>query len=237
MPAPDHLVLFDLDGTLLNTFGAGMQAMGIAGRELFVSDFDETRGTYAGRIDPEIMIDLLRLHDIEPTEQAIERFRDGYRRHLRLLLGNGHAAEVCPGIPQLLDAIEADPAICLGLLTGNNPETGTIKLHAGGIDVDRFEVAVWAVDSRSEPQGRDDLPIVALERFADRFGSPIAPERVTIIGDTPADISCARACGVRVLAVGTGPISVEDLAAHNPDRTLPDLAETHAVIDWLVRHA
>ncbi len=228
------LILFDVDATLITTARAGVHAMGRHGRNTFGEHFDENRVEYSGRIDPLIIHDLLVAHDIEPTPDAVQAFRLGYREHLTDLLNpdaGDSPAQPCPGVPELLDRLEAVDGLTLGLLTGNFPDTGAVKLAAARIDIARFDIRVWGDDSPNQPPTRDQLPGVALERFHQRTGEPIDPQHVLIVGDTPHDISCARAHNCRVLAVATGAYSTEQLA--QADRTVDDLSQTHDIVDWM----
>lgn len=225
------LILFDVDATLITTSRTGIQAMGLAGRAAFGEGFDEHRVEYAGRLDPLIIADLLRAHDQPVTPETIEAFRAGYRQHLSELVVQPGMAKPCPGVPELLDALEADGSFTLGLLTGNYPDTGEIKLRAAGIEVSRFPVAVWGSDSPHDPPAREHLPAVGRLRYAERFGREILGEQILIIGDTPHDVSCARAHGCRVLAVGTGSYGAPDMA--DADRFFGDLSGTEEVLDWI----
>lgn len=225
------LILFDVDATLITTSRTGIQAMGLAGRAAFGDTFDEHRVEYAGRLDPLIIADLLRAHDQPVTPDAIEAFRAGYRHHLSQLVVQPGMARPCPGILELLDALEADRSFTLGLLTGNYPETGAIKLRAAGIDPDRFPIAVWGCDSPHDPPAREHLPAVGITRFTERFGREIVGEQILIIGDTPHDVSCAKAHGCRVLAVGTGSFGAEHMP--DADRFFADLSRTEEVLDWI----
>lgn len=225
------LILFDVDATLITTSRTGIQAMGLAGREAFGGTFDEHRVEYAGRLDPLIIADLLRAHDQPITPQAIEAFRAGYRKYLGELVVRPGMAQPCPGVPELLDALEADGSFTLGLLTGNYPDTGEIKLRAAGIEVSRFPVAVWGCDSPHDPPAREHLPAIGMARFTELFNREISGEHILIIGDTPHDVSCARAHGCRVLAVGTGKHGREELS--HADAFLPDLSATEEVVQWI----
>ncbi len=228
------LVLFDVDATLITTSRAGVIAMGRHGRETFGDHFDENRIEYAGRIDPLIIHDLLLAHEIEPTTEAMHAFRLGYKHHLSDLLNpidGVSPAEPCPGIPPLLDRLEHTEGLTLGLLTGNFPDTGAVKLAAAGIDIERFDIRVWGDDSPDTPPTRDSLPGVALERYHNATGEPIDPAHVLIVGDTPHDISCARAHDCRVLAVATGKHTTDDLA--HADRAVENMSDTDDIYNWI----
>lgn len=144
---------------------------------------------------------------------------------------NGRAL---PGVTALLDDLAGRPEVTLGILTGNFEETGSMKLRACGIEPSRFAVHVWGDDSPHRPPSRDHLPGVGLERYRARFGREIDPRLVTVIGDTPHDVACARAHGCRALGVATGRHSTQELWDAGADLAVPDLAATQAVTDWLL---
>ena len=231
------LVLFDVDATLITTSRSGIAAMGLAGRAMFGSSFDEGVVEYAGRLDPLIIGELLLAHRQPVTPESVAAFRAGYRTHLESLLREPGVARACPGVHELLDSLEGRPDVALGLLTGNYPETGAIKLRACGIDPDRFAVQVWGCDSPHDPPARTHLPPVGAARYRERFGRDIAMERITIIGDTPHDIACALAHGCRGLGVATGQYSVEDLERAGAALALSNLSDTQRVTQWLVNQA
>lgn len=230
------LVLFDVDATLITTSRSGIAAMGLAGRAAFGPEFDENVVEYAGRLDPLIIRDLLTAHGMTPDSEAVEQFRVAYRRHLEVLLTRQGVARACPGVHELLNALEERSDVALGLLTGNYPETGAVKLRACGIDPDRFPIQVWGSDSPHSPPARTHLPPVGLARYRERYGRDLAAQLVTIIGDTPHDIECARVHGCRGLGVATGQFSVEDLERSGADLALADLSDTQRVMQWLTNH-
>jgi phosphoglycolate phosphatase len=259
---PSSLILFDVDATLITTSRSGIAAMGDSGVELFGPGFTTERTDFAGRLDTLIIRDLLRDNGLAPTPALEAAMREGYRRHLERRLADRSLARTLEGVPALLDALEAAAMAALGLLTGNFPETGRIKLAACGLDVDRFHIHVWGTDSPHEPSrgnpkfepnprtdrhaldslegsprgplpAREHLPPVAMARFRERFGRPLAPAAVTIIGDTPHDIACARAHGCRSIGVATGPYSREALEAAGADLALDNLADTARILRWL----
>lgn len=230
------LVLFDIDATLITTCRSGIAAMGVAGRELVGPHFDEHCIEYAGRLDPLIIADLLSVHGAEVSEAAVARFRASYGEHLGPLLARPDHAQACPGVHELLDALASEAGVVLGVLTGNFPETGAIKLRACGIDVDRFEVQVWGCDSPIVPPARDHLPPLGMRQYEQKRARTLAPDDVIIVGDTPHDIRCARLHGCRSLGVATGSFSVEALAASGADLVLRDLSNTEEVLQWMLKH-
>lgn len=228
------LILFDIDATLLLTGGAGVAAMGDAGRTLFGPTFTTEGTDFAGRIDPLLFRELFERNGIKPTTENFRVYRETYRNTLEREMAVSTKNHALPGTHELVLRLREMHAAALGLLTGNFPETGAIKLQRCGFDPAWFPLSVWGDDSPKDPPSRDDLPEVAFERFATRFGARPEPSRVTIIGDTPHDVQCAKANGCRSLAVGTGKYSVDELQRAGADRAVPDLSKTDDLARWLL---
>jgi phosphoglycolate phosphatase-like HAD superfamily hydrolase len=230
------LVLFDIDGTLLRTDGAGTRAMAEAGRRLVGAHFDLEGVEIAGRLDSLIWADAIRRHTVErpgwsgpPVTE--EQFRAEYAVILAARLGNAEVSRVLPGVADLLERLAA-AGVPLGLVTGNYPETGRLKIEASGLDPDSFVGAAWGSDGAT----RRDLPPIAIQRCSARAKRRVAASDVVVIGDTPYDIDCAQFNGCRSLAVATGPShTLEDLLAHRPDHAVPDLVDTDAILEWMER--
>ena len=142
------------------------------------------------------------------------------------LSGRATDTVVMPGVPELLDRLETEDSVVLGLLTGNLARGATLKLSAAGISPDRFRVGAFGSDSAHRPE----LPAIAAKRAERFFGRIPAGEEVVIIGDTPADIYCGAGIGARALGVATGGYPVDALAACAPHAVFPDLSDTAAVI-------
>jgi phosphoglycolate phosphatase-like HAD superfamily hydrolase len=225
------LILFDIDATLITTSGVGVKAMIDAGAELFGPGFHADGVAFAGRLDPLILVDLLQANGVAPTPDAMSGMRVAYRSHLAQRLPTV-SARTLPGVDALLCRLEDFDRLTTGLLTGNFPETGRMKLEACGLRHERFLLQVWGDDSPHQPPSRDHLPPVAIERFRARNDSE-APDRVVIIGDTPHDVACARVNGCRCIGVATGRHSPEDLKTAGADLVLPDLSNTAQVVEWL----
>lgn len=224
------LILFDIDGTLLLTQRAGMRAMLAAAQELFGDHVSFDGVEFAGRLDPLIFTDMARRHAIDP-DAAHDRFRAAYLRHLQRSFAEKPTAELLPGVRELIGEMATHDDITLGLLTGNYPETGRLKIETAGLDPEAFPVAAWGIDA---PE-RNDLPPVAMRRYADLHGRAIAAERVIVIGDTVHDVRCAKAHGCRALAVGTGPsYELAQLVAEGPGLAVNDLSDTAAVMAWVL---
>jgi phosphoglycolate phosphatase len=222
------LVLFDIDGTLLWTDGAGRRAMEGALAHVFGSPGDP-RYRYDGKTDLQIARELMRLegHADDAIDARREAVIAGYLERLRreLDVGDRHV-HVFPGVPELLDALEPRPDVVLGLLTGNVAEGAAAKLDAAGLDFARFRVNAFGSDHEHRPS----LPAVAQRRARELLGVEVAGADIVVIGDTPADIECARSVGARTVAVATGRYSVEELAEHEPAAVLRDLSDTDAAL-------
>jgi phosphoglycolate phosphatase-like HAD superfamily hydrolase len=131
-----------------------------------------------------------------------------------------------PGFPGLLDRLEQEEGVVLGLLTGNVARGAELKLRSAGIDPERFRVGAYGSDAAHRPE----LPPIAAKRAARFFGrEPTGPE-VVIIGDTPADIACGSCIDARAVAVATGGYSLVDLAACGPHAVFEDLSDTERVL-------
>lgn len=228
------LILFDIDGTLLTTAGVGIRAMGSAGRRLYGEEFDERAVEYAGRLDPLIINDLLVHHGVDVSAESVDRFRRAYAKDLEMLLAQPGVGRPCPGVVDLVAALEGTGGVTLGLLTGNYPETGAIKLQACGLDAGRFPIAAWGSDSPHIPPAREHLPPVAMERLFISEGRRVVGHEVVIIGDTRHDVACGRAHGCRTIGVATGSTSVDALRDAGADLAVETLAETSTVLEWIL---
>ncbi len=230
------LILFDIDGTLLRSEGAGMAAMVDAGRAIFGADVSIEGIPVAGRLDPLIMADMLARIGVEPGAGVMAAFRARYAQELcERLVHPTTTVRAMPGVHELVAALAELPALAtLGLLTGNFAETGRAKIRSCGFDPAWFPIGVWGDDSPSTPPTRNDLPGVAMARYRQLAGRAIEPRRVVVIGDTPHDVACARTHGCRCLAVATGRSSVEELQLAGADLAVEDLADTKAVLEWLL---
>lgn len=225
------LILFDIDATLISTSRSGIRAMRQAAHDLFGPIVDIDHIEFAGKLDPLIIADILKLGGLDATPADIASFHARYRAHLTHFLQQPTTtATALPGVMDLLDALEAHPHIVLGLLTGNYADTGSLKLRACGIDPERFSIAIWAHESTSRPPTRDDLPRVGLQRWRDRAGQHAAASRAIVIGDTTHDIRCAKVNGCRSIAVATGPYEVDQLEGFSPDLAVEDLSDTDQIL-------
>jgi phosphoglycolate phosphatase-like HAD superfamily hydrolase len=211
------LFLFDIDGTILSTRGAGREALDEA--FLRVCGWpDATRGVpIGGSTDGAIARGVAARfgHDWTdgPAPYDEATLEEAYLAALRRRLDAPGRVELCPGVVELLDALEG--RVHLALLTGNWVAGARVKLGAVGL-ADRFVVGAYGGDAVD----RNALVPVA-ERRADAAG--LRYTRTVVIGDTPADVACARAGRALAIAVETGHGDVADLVAAGPDLQVPDL--------------
>jgi phosphoglycolate phosphatase-like HAD superfamily hydrolase len=217
--------LFDVDGTLLLTEGAGRKAIAAAFAERYGVDDDLTHIPMAGRTDPLIVGDALRHHGIAadgPGER--EALWAAILDHMRRIMTPPKGG-LLPGVPDVIARVEAEPAWVPALLTGNMREMARIKLGAFGL-YDRFEFGAFG----DEAADRNALAVVAVTRAAELRG--VTPQRCVVVGDTELDIACARAAGAHVVAVATGGRTRAELARHAPDLLLDDLRDAGTLFDW-----
>lgn len=225
-----NLVLFDIDGTLVLTGGAGVRAMtrtveAVAGHPAALEGIP-----VAGRTDWFILQDAMERLGMELTPELFQQLRDQYVVILREeieLPGRG-AKGAMPGVRGLLDRLQARDDVWLGLLTGNVVAAAQLKLEY--FDLWRyFRCGAFGDDAAD----RNALVPVAVER-ARRKGLPeIAPDRVFVVGDTPHDIACARAAGAVPVGVATGGYTVGQLRESGAEIVFDDLTDSEAFIALL----
>jgi phosphoglycolate phosphatase-like HAD superfamily hydrolase len=230
----ERLVLFDVDGTLLLSGGAGRRAILKAlSDEVGVDPAGAASVRFDGKTDPQIVVELFAAIGLsaECHPARIDRILERYLVHLEADLAVHHArATVMPGVRPLLDSLHQDSRVVIGLLTGNIARGAEIKLKAVGIDPARFRVGAFG----SDHPVRSSLPPIALERAGPLFGRAIEGERVVIIGDTPADVTCGQGIGARSIGVATGSFSTGQLSAAGAHAVFPDLGDTTAVHSTIV---
>jgi phosphoglycolate phosphatase-like HAD superfamily hydrolase len=227
-----RLVLFDIDGTLLNSEGVGRASMQRALREVFGSPGDPSY-RYDGKTDKQIVRDVMRLegHTDEHIDSRmsflIDRYLEGLKEGIESKKFN---VRPLPGVLEILDALEPRDDVVLGLLTGNVETGARAKLTAAGIDPDRFRVNAFGSDHEHRPR----LPAIAQRRFGETLGREVAGEKVVVIGDTPADIECGRELGARAIGVASGHYSVAELEKHAPYAVFESLSDTRQVLETIL---
>lgn len=220
-----QLILFDIDGTLLWTRGSGREATRAAMIEIFGTCGALDSHVFGGKTDWLTLVELLNLTP-EVVGQHMPVYEQAAARHLARIIPS-FATTPCTGALDVVQALRERDDTLLGLVTGNTSATAPIKLRAAGFDPAWFPVGAYG----SESLERDNLPALALERAQRYLGQRIAPHQVMVIGDTPADISCARALGARAVAVLTGFGTREELLEAAPDVLLDDLTGLMDVLE------
>src|SRR6266705_2023502 len=225
------LILFDIDGTILWTDGAGRRAIRRALLEELGTAGPIDAYRLDGKTDPQIVRELLELagHPAASDERAIAAVCDRYVALLtRELESPTQRTRLLDGVAELLAALaphEAAGRALVGLLTGNLERGAALKLRSAGLDPARFAVGAYGSDSGHRP----DLPAIAAGRAAQRTGRPVAGGDVVIIGDTPADVACGRPIGARTVAVATGSYDAAALKAAGAAHVFATLADPAAV--------
>jgi len=218
-----RLVLFDIDGTLVHTGGAGTAAF----TKTFATGFDLHHGTekmkFAGRTDVSLVREFFKFHGWEETAEHFRQFFDRYVFWLDHIVAQS-AGDACRGVFEFIRDLQALPQPPrLGLLTGNIQLGAEIKLRRFGL-WDHFEFGGFADDHEE----RDQIAADAFKRAQRVLGKNLKPEEVVVIGDTPFDIRCGRFIGAKVLAVATGGSNLEELKACKPDWAVADLTHISA---------
>ena len=213
-----RLVLFDIDGTLVRTGGAGVKAFA----KVFLTEFNAHEGfeklKFAGRTDVSLVREFFVYHKIATSPENFERFFERYSFWLDYIL-NHSKTEACPGVWEFLNGLKSLPnPPLLGLLTGNIRLGAEIKLRHFDLWKE-FETGAFADDN----EDRDLIAAAARERGRCILGSNLRDDEILVIGDTPFDIRCGRAINAKVLAVATGGATLEELKRHQPDWAVEDL--------------
>jgi len=223
-----RLVLFDIDGTLLDTQGAGRRGFHAALLDVFRTTGPIDSYRFCGRTDPEIARYLLTAAGVSEDQLVSElpRLWDQYLANLEVEVKD-RPPQVCPGVIELLERIESDgDRLVLGLLTGNIEPGARLKIDSSGLGFSRFLLGAYG----SDHEIRDQLPAVAVARAEAKTGHRFEGKSVVIVGDTPADIACGAQLGARSIAVATGLFTEEQLAACEPDFLFATLEDAEAVM-------
>ncbi len=216
------LYLFDIDGTLVDTAGAGMKALNEATRKIF-GDVGPPLDL-AGSTDLGVVGSIHSHFKVEQTQKSFDSYLEIYLARLDWnLVHGGFPSRVLPGVTEILTELAARPGSATGLLTGNAAGGAAAKMRHFQLD-HHFPFGAYGCDHAD----RNQLGPIALERAAKHTGKNFTPSQTWVIGDTPKDIACAHAIGARCLAVATGRFTAAELETHGADRvvdTLEDAAE------------
>jgi phosphoglycolate phosphatase-like HAD superfamily hydrolase len=221
------LVLWDIDGTLVDSAKLG--------RDAFLIAFERITGApparlvpFAGRTDLEIAADLLEQSGHPADDAMIGAFEGALAESMAELEGEvRRRGRAYPGARESLRRLGAEPGIVQGLLTGNIPANARVKLGAVGLgELVDFDIGGYGSDHRT----RSELVAIACARAERKLGVAVSPARTVLVGDTPLDVAAAQAGGARAIGVATGPFSVEELERTGADAVLPDLRDAERLL-------
>lgn len=224
------LVLFDIDGTLLLTDGAGRVAIRQALEAVYGTSGAMEGYNFHGKTDPQIIVELMGSAGLEDGEVRA-RMSEIWPIYLEILDRElevrraENRITVLPGVADLLAVLKSRPGVSLGLLTGNIEQGAKLKLAAAGVPW-LFDVGAYGSDS----EVRSEIARVAVERSRSAGGTPAA---VLVVGDTPEDVACARAVDALALAVATGRHRTDELEEAGADAVFDDLGDTEAVLQCI----
>ena len=232
----NRLLLFDIDCTLLNTGGAGMNAFHGAIEDLYADNLiggNSLSLDMAGSTDSGLVIEIFKSLGIEDSVKERKVFFDTYLSKLNSNLSSSKfAGHLLPGVDTLLKELSVNfqiHGVYTGLLTGNLEEGAKMKVEHFGIG-EHFTFGAYGCDHHD----RNKLGPIALERAYEEHDRNFDPENVIVIGDTPKDIKCAKAFGAKVLAVATGSFTCNELSQYEPDFVIEDLSDQQIVRSILI---
>jgi phosphoglycolate phosphatase len=222
-----RLLLFDIDGTLIHSGGAGVHALKSALTERFGITDDLHDIEIAGMTDSGIVVSILNKHKIPATNENVSAFLDSYVHFLSLELPR-RAGKLLPGVLELLEKVKTRRHLVLALLTGNVSRGAQLKLEHYGV-WHFFEFGAFADDHHD----RNRLGTVARARANEKHGRQFSESEIDVIGDTPRDIACGKAIGARTIAVATGTWSRDQLTKYEPDFLIDDFSDVEGIINTL----
>lgn len=226
------LLLFDVDGTLLLSGGAGIRGMEAAGISCFGERFTLKNLTVAGGLDPLIYKEATALAGVDDPHLHHERFRSAYLRELQANLDLApDRVHLLPGIEPLISALRERRDVTLGLVTGNYTAAIPIKFKAVGLDPAWFPIHAFG----DEAPDRPSMVRLAVDRYHGKHNHRIGNHDVIVIGDTPNDVHCAHTNDCLCLAVATGLYSMDDLHQAGADVVVPNLTDPQPLYDLIAR--
>jgi len=220
-----RLVLFDIDGTLIDSGGAGVRSLDLALKDLFSIDNGFHGISMAGKTDTQIIKEGLTKYSI-PANGNIDAVIEAYLNYLRREINNDRK-HVKPGIYKVLEELKPLQDLGLGLLTGNIEQGARIKLEPFKLN-NYFPAGAFG----SDDEDRNNLLPIAIERFKELFQQKIETDNCIIVGDTPRDVECAHIYGAMCIAVATGPYSYDALIEAGADYVVHDLSDQNALLQF-----
>ena len=223
------LILFDIDGTLTHG-GPAKVAFHEAMLETFATAGAIESHDFSGKTDPQIVRELLRGTGMEDPviEAGLGELWDRYIGELEARIGE-NPMRLLPGVGDLVEALDAEPDVALGLVTGNIIRGARVKLGSVGLN-ERFAVGGYG----SDHEVREFLPAIAIEQAFKAWGVRFAPESTVVVGDTHRDVACGKHEGTRTVAVATGRVSRERLEAAGADAIFDDFSDVGPVMEALL---
>jgi phosphoglycolate phosphatase-like HAD superfamily hydrolase len=226
-----RIILWDIDGTLLESGGAGVTAIVRTARELHGQELSLAELDYRGRTDSLIVRQIFTRFQIPWSEENLTRFRNRYFQYLQEEISRS-SGRVYPGVERLLSAIQERAGWRQGLLTGNFERGARIKLAHFGLE---HFFSFGAFGDRWE--SRNELAGSAMQLLRERWGEALSARQLFLIGDTPHDVLCAQAIGAHSIAVATGGYSLSELAGCRPTMLLPDLEQFEPLLALVEGHS
>jgi phosphoglycolate phosphatase-like HAD superfamily hydrolase len=221
-----RLILFDIDGTLIDSGGAGVRALDLAMKDLFAIENAFHGISMAGRTDTQIIRDGLKKNDL-PADGTMDAVIRAYLGYLSREMQNDRK-QVKPGIYEILTELQTFSNLATGLLTGNLEKGARIKLDPFRLN-EFFPSGAFG----SDDEDRNNLLPIAVKRFEDLSQKGITISECILVGDTPRDVECAHVHGAICIGVATGPYSYDSLMEAGADHVVTDLTDPNAVLQFL----
>jgi len=221
-----RLILFDIDGTLIDSGGAGTRSLNLAFEKVFSIENAFNGISMAGKTDTQIMKEALVKHGIS-TDRNLSPIIDAYLRHLRKEINNNRK-HANPGIHEILEKLSLMRNVGLGLLTGNIEPGARIKLEPFSLNK-YFPAGAFG----SDDEDRNRLLPIAIKRFDELYKRKTRADECMVIGDTPRDVHCAKIYGATCIGVATGPYPIDALIEAGADYVVENLSDHNTLLQFL----
>lgn len=213
-------VIFDVDGTLISSGGAGGRSWGHASERLYGREADITEFTDTGMTDPEVAVEVFKyVHDREPSEEELAALIAAYLWFIPDLVAASEGYEVLPGARETLERLN-EQGMPVGIVTGAVEAACHVKLGRGGLN-GLLAFGAFGSDASSRPE----ILRIAVRRAGEHVGRELAPEECLVVGDTPKDVTAAQEVGCPSLAVASHKYGRDELAEGHPTHLLDALTE------------